>query len=105
MVDVIMGRLALVLTLLATGGLIVYIISQNKRAYLWSYRILLAGFVCLTVRIFLQYYATGAAPVLTLKSATHRTAGPLPTSASPHRKAGATGIRESVRKKPSGTRW
>ena len=69
MVDVIMGRLALVLTLLATGGLIVYIISQNKLAYLWSYRILLAGFVCLTVRIFLQYYATGAAPVLTLKSA------------------------------------
>ena len=69
MVDVIMGRLALVLTLLATGGLIVYIISQNKRAYQWSYRILLAGFVCLTLKILFQYYAMGAAPVLTLKSA------------------------------------
>jgi cytochrome c-type biogenesis protein CcsB len=69
MIDLIMGRLALVLTLLATGGLIVFIISQNKRAYQWSYRILLAGFVCLTLRIFFQYYAMGAAPVLTLKSA------------------------------------
>jgi len=69
MIDLIMGRLALVFTLLATAGLIVYIISQNKSAYLWSYRILLAGFVCLTLRIFFQYYAMGAAPALTLKSA------------------------------------
>jgi cytochrome c-type biogenesis protein CcsB len=69
MIELIMGRLALVLTLLATGGLIVYIISQNKRVYQWSYRILLAGFVCLTFQIFYQYYAMGAAPVLTLKSA------------------------------------
>ena len=69
MIDLIMGRLALLLTLLATGGLIVYIVTQNKRAYLWSYRILVAGFVCLSLRIFFQYYAMGAAPVLTLKSA------------------------------------
>ena len=69
MTDLIMGRLALLLTLLATGGLIVYIVTQNKRAYLWSYRILVAGFVCLSLRIFFQYYAMGAAPVLTLKSA------------------------------------
>lgn len=69
MMELILGRLALVLILLATAGLIVFIISQNKVAYRWSYRVLLAGFVCLTLQILYQYYAIGVAPVLTLKSA------------------------------------
>lgn len=69
MMDLITGRLALVFTLVATGGLIVYLISQNKSAYLWSYRILLAGFTSLTLQILFQYHAMGAAPALTLKSA------------------------------------
>jgi cytochrome c-type biogenesis protein CcsB len=69
MAEVITGTLALVLTLLATAGLIVYLVSQNRHVYRWSYRVLLAGFICLTLKIFYQYYAMGTAPVLTLKSA------------------------------------
>jgi len=69
MMELILGRLALVLILLATAGLTVFIVSQNKVAYRWSYWVLLAGFVCLTLQIFYQYSAIGVAPVLTLKSA------------------------------------
>jgi cytochrome c-type biogenesis protein CcsB len=63
-----LSKLALFFTLLATAGLIVFIISQNKRVYRWSYRLLLAGFVCLTLQIGYHYYTLGVAPVLTLKS-------------------------------------
>jgi cytochrome c-type biogenesis protein CcsB len=69
MIDLIMSRLALVLILLATGGLIAYVISQNKQIYRLSYGVLLAGFVCLTLDILYRYYAIGVAPVLSLKSA------------------------------------
>lgn len=69
MTELILSKLALVLVLLATAGFIVYIISQNKKAYLWSYRVLLAGFVCLSFHILYRYHAMGAAPVLTFKSA------------------------------------
>jgi cytochrome c-type biogenesis protein CcsB len=64
----VLGKLALAFTLLATGGLIVFIISQKKPVYRWSYRLLLAGFVSLTLQIGFHYYALGVAPVLTLKS-------------------------------------
>ena len=39
-------RLALLLILLASGGMIVFIVKQNKVVFKWSYRILLAGFIC-----------------------------------------------------------
>ena len=60
---------ALLLILLAAGGFIVYIVRQNKTAYTWSYRILLAGFICHTFYLAGQYYTSGAAPVLSFKAA------------------------------------
>jgi len=62
-------KLALFLILLATGGFVVYIIKQQKNIYRWSYRILLAGFLCHTLFLGQQYYVLGTAPVLSLKSA------------------------------------
>jgi len=62
-------KLALFLILLAAGGFIVYIIKQQKPVYTWSYRILVAGFICHTLFLAHQYYALGTAPVLSLKSA------------------------------------
>ena len=62
-------KLALFLILLATGGFVVYIIKQQKSIYRWSYRILVAGFVCHTLFLGQQYYVLGTAPVLSLKSA------------------------------------
>jgi cytochrome c-type biogenesis protein CcsB len=62
-------KLALFLILLATGGFIVYIIKQQKTVYTWSYRILVAGFICHTLFLVHQYYALGTAPVLSLKAA------------------------------------
>lgn len=59
---------ALVLTLLATAAFIVYLVRQNKSVYHWAYRLLLAGFVFLTLFVGYEYYALGVAPVLTLKS-------------------------------------
>jgi cytochrome c-type biogenesis protein CcsB len=64
----ILFRAALFLILLATGGMIVFIIKQKKPVFTWSYRIFLAGFVCHTVFLVQQYVALGAAPVLSLKS-------------------------------------
>jgi cytochrome c-type biogenesis protein CcsB len=61
-------RLALLLVLLATGGMIVFIIKQNKPVFKWSYRILLAGFICHTLFLILQFFSLGTAPVLSLKS-------------------------------------
>jgi cytochrome c-type biogenesis protein CcsB len=69
MIGAIFGGLALAFILLATGGLVVYLIGQSKWVYHWSYRILAAGFVCLTLQIGYRYYALGVAPVLTFKSA------------------------------------
>ncbi len=62
-------RLALVLVLLATGGMIVFIVRQRKSVFKWSYRILVAGFAVHTVFLVHQYIAVGTAPVLNLKSA------------------------------------
>lgn len=60
--------LALVLTLLATAAFIVYLVGQKKSIYRWAYRLLLAGFVFLTLFIAQEYHALGVAPVLTLKA-------------------------------------
>jgi cytochrome c-type biogenesis protein CcsB len=68
MMGLVLGKLALAFTLLATGGLIVFIVTRKNPVYRWSYRLLLAGFVTLTLQISYQYYALGVAPVLTLKS-------------------------------------
>jgi cytochrome c-type biogenesis protein CcsB len=62
-------KLAIFLILLASGGFIVYIVKQQKGVYTWSYRILVAGFICHTLFLAYQYYSLGAAPVLSLKSA------------------------------------
>jgi cytochrome c-type biogenesis protein CcsB len=59
---------ALVLILLATAAFIVYLVRQKKSTYHWAYRLLLAGFVFLTLFVGYEYYALGVAPVLTLKS-------------------------------------
>jgi len=61
--------IALFLILLATGGSIVYIIKQRKTIYKWSNRILMAGFVFLTISLCYQYVNLGIIPVLDLKSA------------------------------------
>ncbi|MFO7785171.1 MAG: c-type cytochrome biogenesis protein CcsB [Thermodesulfobacteriota bacterium] len=65
----ILYRLALLLVLLATGGMIVFIVRQRKSVFKWSYRILVAGFAVHTVFLVHQYIAMGTAPVLSLKSA------------------------------------
>lgn len=62
-------RLALILVLLATGGMIVFIVRQRKSVFKWSYRILFAGFAVHTMFLVHQYIAMGTAPVLSLKSA------------------------------------
>jgi cytochrome c-type biogenesis protein CcsB len=59
---------ALILILLATAAFIVYLVRQQKTTYHWAYRLLLAGFVFLTLFVGYEYYALGVAPVLTLKS-------------------------------------
>lgn len=65
----ILSRVSLFLVLLAAGGFVVYIIRQQKPVYLWSNRILLAGFVLLTLALAHTTYVVGVPPVLTLKEA------------------------------------
>lgn len=60
--------LALVLILLATGGMIVFIVRQRKVIFTWSYRVLVAGFFVHTAFLAHQYAALGTAPVLSLKA-------------------------------------
>ncbi len=67
--SMVLSRFSLFLILLATGGFIVYILRQRKSGFVWSYRILVAGFVVLTLHLFREYWILGTMPVLTLKSA------------------------------------
>jgi cytochrome c-type biogenesis protein CcsB len=67
--SIILSKLSLFLILLAAGGFIVFIIRQQKSVYRWSYRILLAGFVALTLQLIHGYLVLGSMSVLTLKSA------------------------------------
>ena len=62
-------KLALFLILLAAGGFIVYMVKQQKGIYVWSYRILLAGFVFHTLYLGHQYYTLGVQPVIGMKAA------------------------------------
>ena len=62
-------NLALIFELVATGGLIVYIIKQKKGVFRWSYWILVAGFICHSVFLGCRYYLLGTVPVLDLRSA------------------------------------
>ena len=62
-------NLALIFELVATGGLIVYILKQKKGVFRWSYWILVAGFICHSVFLGCRYYLLGTVPVLDLRSA------------------------------------
>jgi len=61
--------LALFLYLIATGGLIVYIVRQHRWIFVTSFWFLFAGFAFHTVFLVLRSVALGAIPVLDLKSA------------------------------------
>jgi len=61
--------LALGLYLLAAGGLIVFIIGQQKWVFRSSFWILVAGFGCHTLFLGYGYHMLGTAPVLDLRSA------------------------------------
>jgi len=61
--------LALGLYLLAAGGLIVFIIRQEKWVFRSAFWILVAGFGCHTLFLGYGYYELGTAPVLDLRSA------------------------------------
>jgi cytochrome c-type biogenesis protein CcsB len=67
--SLILSTLSLFLILVATGGFIVFVIKQRKLVYIWSFRILLAGFAALTVQLAYDYSMLGAAPVLSFKTA------------------------------------
>jgi cytochrome c-type biogenesis protein CcsB len=67
--SLILFKSALFFTLLAAGGFIVYLVKQQKLVYRWSYRILLAGFICHILFFAQEYYTLGVAPVLNIKSA------------------------------------
>jgi cytochrome c-type biogenesis protein CcsB len=67
--ELLLFKSALFFILLSTAGFVIYVIKQKKAFYYWSYRGLLVGFVFLTLFIAYEYYALGAAPVLTLKAA------------------------------------
>ena len=60
---------ALFLILVATGGFVVFIVTQRKAIYKYSYMILVIGFIVHTLSLGYQYYLLGATPVLTLKEA------------------------------------
>lgn len=60
--------IALFLTLLSTGGFIVYIIKQREGIFLLSYIALCAGFIFHSIFLVAAYYDLGVAPVITLKS-------------------------------------
>ena len=67
--SLLLFKAALFFVLLATGGFIVYLVREQKLVYRWSYRNLLAGFICHTLFFSQQYYTLGVVPVLNMKSA------------------------------------
>ena len=60
--------IAVIFVVLATGGSVIYIIKQRKVIYKWSNRILVIGFIFLTISLIIQYYKLGTIPALNLKS-------------------------------------
>jgi cytochrome c-type biogenesis protein CcsB len=67
--DFWLSRLSIALILLAAGGYIVFMIKQQKPVFVWSLRLLLSGFICLTLLLLYQYRQMGVMPVLTFKAA------------------------------------
>jgi len=66
--DIALFRLTLLVYLLTTGGFLYFILKKNKKAGLWSHRILLLGFALHTFSLALGYYQLGAVPALNFKS-------------------------------------
>jgi len=66
--DIVFFRLTLSLYLAATAGFLYFILKRNKKAGLWSHRILLLGFALHTVSLLIEYYHLGAVPGLNFKS-------------------------------------
>lgn len=64
----LLSTTALLFILLSAGGFVVYIIKQQKGLFTWSYRLLLAGFICQTLFLGYLYHKTGMAPAMTLKT-------------------------------------
>ncbi|RPI74327.1 MAG: hypothetical protein EHM45_19255, partial [Desulfobacteraceae bacterium] len=62
-------RLSLILILLAAGGLVVFMVKQQKPVFVWSLRLLWTGYIGLTLLLLFQYRQMGVAPVLTFRSA------------------------------------
>jgi cytochrome c-type biogenesis protein CcsB len=62
-------RLAAACILLATGGLVVFLVRQQKPVFSWSWRLLALGFLLLTLFMLLAYRQNGMLPVLTFKAA------------------------------------
>jgi len=67
-VDIVFFRLTLIVYLVATAGFLYFILKREKKAGLWSHRILLLGFAIHTVSLILGYYQFGAIPALTVQS-------------------------------------
>ncbi len=66
--SILLYLVSLLLILSASGGFVVYVIGQKRPVFRWSYRILVAGFICHTLFLAERYYSTGAPPVLSLKA-------------------------------------
>jgi cytochrome c-type biogenesis protein CcsB len=61
--------IAFFLTLLSTGGFIVFFIKQDEKIFRLSFFTICAAFIFLTVFLALKYFELDVAPVTTLKSA------------------------------------
>lgn len=66
--EILSSGMALILILLSTGASIVFVIKQGKQIYKYSYRILVVGFIFLTVSIIFRYIHLGTFPAITLKT-------------------------------------
>jgi len=62
-------RVSMSLILLAAGGLVVFIVKQQKPVFTWSLRLLWIGYICLTFLLLFQYRQMGVAPALTFRTA------------------------------------
>jgi cytochrome c-type biogenesis protein CcsB len=66
--DIVFFRLTLIGYLVSTGGFLYFILKRNKKAALWSHRILLLGFALHTISLLIGYYRLGAVPALDFKA-------------------------------------
>jgi len=66
--DIVFFRFTLIGYLVATGGFLYFILKKNKKAGMWSHRILLLGFALHTISLLIGYYRLGAVPALSFKA-------------------------------------